>query len=144
MSTISDTASGTITTGDQSAEVADRFPVMTQDELIDAWILDLRTTKAPQAVGKLFDGKGYCCLGRLCIVAGMSNENIIHHRFPPLDIAESIGMTDGGRRWDHQEIKLPNHNKHSLAGANDDGCTFAEIADVIEENRDQLFRKVQP
>lgn len=35
------------------------------------WVHDLETTDEPQTQGKLFDGTGYCCLGRLCKVAGL-------------------------------------------------------------------------
>ena len=34
----------------------------------EAWLHDLETTEAPQAKGRLFDGVGYCCLGRACVV----------------------------------------------------------------------------
>jgi hypothetical protein len=42
-------------------------------EIAEAWIADLRTNP-PQATGQLYDGEGYCCLGRLCLVVGATFE----------------------------------------------------------------------
>lgn len=38
--------------------------------LIEAWAKDLETTEAPQCESRLNRGDGFCCLGRLAIVAG--------------------------------------------------------------------------
>lgn len=47
-------------------------------ENILKWVVDLETTTEPQATDALYDGVGYCCLGRLCKVAGLEFVPVDH------------------------------------------------------------------
>ena len=101
----------------------------------DAWIKDLETTKAGQAIGGLRDGKNkYCCLGRLCIVAGLKyNKNTGYDgEFfgLPDSVMELTGMRDSYGSYDDDEM--------SLSGLNDDGKSFKDIAKVIKEKWKEL------
>lgn len=45
--------------------------------LMEVWIEDLRMNPGLQGAGELYNGDNqYCCLGRLCVVAGMSDKDI--------------------------------------------------------------------
>lgn len=98
------------------------------------WARDLETTRAKQANGYLNDGKGgFCCLGRLCVVAGKRGirsygGEISYHDETgvlPVEVIEMVGMkTDNG--------VLP--NKRALSELNDEGVSFREIAKIIRKN----------
>lgn len=114
------------------------------DKLKQEWLEALRSGKYPQAVGAMRgwlneddDGNpldepkmGYCCLGVLCDVVdptGWENEESGEHALESDDEAylrqaalEQVGLTDTIQR--------------ELATMNDDGASFADIADQIEES----------
>lgn len=98
----------------------------------------LRYPENKQCRSRLFDGTGYCCLGRLCVVLGM----------------EPTRLGDGFA-FDGQPQLLPSSAQHkagmcsksghlllhkfvSLSLLNDDGKTFTEIAEVIEKHWEEL------
>lgn len=105
-------------------------------DIADRWIKDLRSNP-PQSQRRLFDGNGYCCLGRLAVVMG---------RKPTIDgydykidgesyvlsyaIRDEAGM--------HSQCGFYDHNNYDLTQANDDGMSFAQIADIIEEKWEEL------
>ena len=85
------------------------------------WAADLRAGP-PQAKEVLFDGRGHCCLGRLCVLAGMPEILLRKVSLPSHLIMDWAGMkTRSGR-----------YRGGSLVKDNDSGKTFAEIADIIE------------
>lgn len=105
-------------------------------EIADKWIADLRTNP-PQATGALFNGKGYCCLGRLCVVLGYqtvarSGKFYIQEddmELPSI-VVEEAGMVSSNGVFYSDEA--------CLAELNDAGKTFSEIADVIEAEWERL------
>jgi len=124
-----------------------------KQEVAEAWVKDLRETDEPQTKGVLYDGTGYCCLGRLCIVLGYS--------FVPFVATydKDGGYRDGGYTIDDgsdcddflsagvvnaagmisatgQSSDDP--GKSTLAELNDGGYTFAQIADIIERDWKEL------
>lgn len=110
-----------------------------EKELKDRWVVALRNGGYGQgrdALRSLGGVEGFCCLGVLC------------------DLVEPEGweqvMADGGYAYGHPlqnkvmykdellskqaclELGLSYETQLALAGLNDDGATFAQIADVIE------------
>ena len=104
-----------------------------REEVIRLWVKALRSGKYKQGTGVLREGDRFCCLGVLC----------------------DLNRIDGGAEWETtfwmnhyyfyggDDIRLPNKIKkfvglsaskeRSLAGLNDGGKSFREIADVIEK-----------
>ena len=104
-------------------------------DIAEKWIADLRTNP-PQTRKALFDGNGYCCLGRLCILAGIEPETsfngsyafINHTGVLPQKIADWAGV----------KTSCAAYRGGSLVSDNDNGKTFAQIADIIEAHIDEL------
>lgn len=105
--------------------------------LINKWVESLRSGRFKKSKGFLFDGKGFCCLGVLCISEGcdridIENQKILDRSMRNL-IFGSVGLfprncsvtsMTGGENIEH----------YSLAALNDNSeLTFSQIADVIEE-----------
>ncbi len=98
------------------------------------WARDLETTSAKQAQGVLNNGsRGFCCLGRLCVIAGSRGERCGTEiayggetTVLPTEVMDKVGMeTDTGEY---------SHNHDHLAGLNDDGVSFVEIAKIIRKH----------
>lgn len=112
-------------------------------DIAEKWIADLRSNP-PQVKGKLFDGKGHCCLGRLCVLAGIKPKyDSVGERYIfagnafslPSEVKEWAGMkSDDGKYADTCDDELD----RILARDNDSGKNFAEIADIIAANIDEL------
>jgi len=109
-------------------------------DLMEKWIQDLY--KNPELQGKeyLYNGEGeYCCLGRLCIVAGYKDDDIADEGEIPLDYdavpktfvegnsAVLIAMNDSEYMPDTQreEWGLDNERRQ---------YTFPEIAEFLEKH----------
>ena len=109
-------------------------------EIADKWIAALLSGEYKQTTGKLYDGKGYCCLGVLCKVLGkefvdegtlswtIGSERL--RSILPRDVVEDAGM--------YSSYGCYNSRNSSLTKDNDDGKTFEEIAGIIDEFRDEL------
>ena len=82
-------------------------------ELKEKWVAALRSGDYGQTTGCLVDGRGHCCLGVLCEVAGFGL-----HFWTEL-------LSRGGP---------PARTQRELALMNDNGKSFEQIADWIEEN----------
>lgn len=120
-----------------------------------AWVDALRSGnyKQGQAVLRDADGRS-CCLGVACemaVDAGVLSDEHVKTKYsedaektvvfydraelyPPSTVVKWLGLRNDRGGWDESA-----RNNHTLAGANDDGKTFAEIADLIEEHADTLF-----
>lgn len=118
--------------------------------LMELWIEDLRMNPELQGSDELLDNGGkYCCLGRLCIVAGIDEEDIKHesfikeglfgykHDLLPDKFTGEINtgsipyiltvMNDGVSKWTvKDELK-----KWGIAK---EKYTFPEIADFLEKH----------
>ena len=111
-----------------------------QRQVIRNWVSALRSGEFQQGRGVLrLDGK-YCCLGVLCELHRRETggpewaRNSRYDRESYLD--ELCGLPEAVREW----AGLPDSNcplPSQLCGAigmNDDGSTFAEIAEAIEKD----------
>lgn len=107
------------------------------------WIEALRSGKYKQGRALLCGAEGYCCLGIACevlesprTVVGRVTSFRGHDAFPHRTDAERLklrstsGLIVGGPML---------RGKDWLAGANDEGATFSEIADFIEANPAAVF-----
>lgn len=98
------------------------------------WITALRSGDYEQGEGYLKTGgeQQYCCLGVACKIAGIRACDISNKSLPS-ELSQTLQAklppffrTDDDN--DHHEMIT------TLAEMNDDGSTFEEIADYIEEN----------
>ncbi len=86
----------------------------------------MRSGKYKQGKDTLKNNDGlYCCLGVLCSITKMKNWNgeneLPYHVLEKLEMKHSAGLFGVGK-------------SRCLASLNDNGKTFEEIADIIEEN----------
>lgn len=113
------------------------------------WVATLRSGEYQQGVGFLCQGDNYCCLGVAC-------DLYIKHvdpEYPQEDQENADGITRhtyGGAAailphkvqvWlGLKELSgMYGDGEESLASLNDQGKTFAEIADLIESEPEGLF-----
>ena len=110
-------------------------------DIADKWIAALRSGEYKQAVGALYDGEGYCCLGVLCKVLGeeFTKDNEYwevdgEYSVLPGNLVERAGMySPAGCFWEGDD-----ETERSLTEENDNGQTFEEIADIIERHKHKL------
>jgi hypothetical protein len=136
-------------------------------EFADRWVADLRDPNNKQCKSQLSDGVGFCCLGRAVVVGGFklvlnrvldeNDENLVEGTRFVIDesqdedgsrgkanslderVREVLGLDyqDGATR-DRSMIHISGRTFGSLAHANDQGVSFAEIADWVEKNWERL------
>jgi hypothetical protein len=104
-----------------------------KEDVKDKWVAALRSGNYKQTRGALKKDGGHCCLGVLCEVLGHIAEwNGYKYSYNGSKsvletyIQEEAGMKTPLGSWAD--------NKRSLIELNDDGKSFDEIADIIEEN----------
>jgi hypothetical protein len=106
-------------------------------DIAEKWIADLRANP-PQAMGQLFDGNGHCCLGRLCVLHGLTPERRTdngEYRF----LGEAFKLPTKVMNWAGMKTHDGRYPKDGLLPEdNDSGKTFTEIADIIEAHVDEL------
>lgn len=98
-------------------------------EVKKVWINELRSGRYRQTDGALRKGRSYCCLGVLCDLSKAA-------KWTPTSWGE--GVYDGSSgilpfsvgEW----ADLSDGQQGDLAEMNDNGATFAEIADWIEKH----------
>lgn len=93
------------------------------------WVKALRSGEFEQARELLTDGKGYCCLGVLCKVAGLQlsgGNAVIGPSGNPAGYTPITQLLGGVPYYDLSERNDGNSDYHSH--------TFAELADYIEAN----------
>lgn len=110
-------------------------------EIKEKWLNLLRSNKYAQ--GKRFlrtnDDK-YCCLGVLCDLYAKEHNvswekdtygvsDIPFHTF----LGQQSFLPNAVRIWAGLQDNIPLTTKGNLAGLNDTGRSFSEIADIIEE-----------
>lgn len=132
-------------------DACDTTPAPTKlDPAVKAdWVSALRSGEYSQAHGALQKGGGFCCLGVLCEVAvkagipleigracdcgdddcdGVSVTYNDSDAYPPEVVQDWAGMN----QLDPYVIDKEG-DRRTLSALNDGGSTFAEIADLIEE-----------
>ena len=104
----------------------------TREQVIKRWVKALRAGKYEQTTGDLKNDEGFCCLGVLCDLAakdgGSTWTNDCGGGFSYKD--KSGILSDDMRKFVFGR-KSALHNK--LIDLNDNGSTFKEIADIIEQ-----------
>lgn len=124
----------------------------------DIWVEGLESGEYKQAQGKLRGAAtddsgdaGYCCLGLKCEIDGFDLETVIpgvsewdkDRSFP----AELAG---GNNSDEYTSAHLPplaglsESLRSSLAEANDEGQTFAQIAAMLRANREDILAGHEP
>lgn len=113
------------------------------------WINALLSGEYKQGNNALHINKQFCCLGVLCDLAekeGIVTSKLYDHHNKDVE-TYSFGCDEQGNdEWEqlppvvakwagiNDYIGLYNNEFPSLAEANDDGCTFEEIANIIKKN----------
>lgn len=105
----------------------------------ELWIKALRSGEYTQSHHALRTESGYCCLGVLCDLA--SKEGI--GEWITVEGKKIFRLKDGRRMadelpsdvilWAGVSGRNPDTKGGSLARLNDNGATFGEIADIIEQ-----------
>jgi len=109
----------------------------------------LREGGYKQGGGQLVtDNDEFCCLGVVCNISEQPLEWEyrmgfwligLHDATLPKAIQKEFGFYgDMGERRDGKDIVINGKEYLSLTSANDDGCTFEQIADYIEEHWEML------
>lgn len=98
-------------------------------EIKRRWVEALRSGQYIQGRSKLFEEyKGtFCCLGVLCDIQGVPRERTSQYAIAPF-ISEA-----GIPGFEPIQGVISQEEANCLAGMNDKGKTFNEIADYIEE-----------
>jgi len=115
---------------------------MKMNEVIKAeWVALLREGGLKQTDGELYNTvtDSYCCLGVLCEIAvghGISLKKDSMYKTKYKKDCNDLVLPEGISEW--AGLKGDNdpkakHYKRSLAGLNDNGKTFSQIADIIEK-----------
>ena len=95
---------------------------MLSKEQKDKWITALRSGEYKQTIGRLFSGKGYCCIGVFC--KAVEGINI-----------PRTSIEDGEENEPHYNRVRKLIGKgfmYELINMNDDGYSFHDIAEKIE------------
>ena len=108
------------------------------------WAKDLEAPRRKQAQGYLKEGNGYCCLGRLCVVAGVRWKDggfDGEMMTLPQSVMEKTGMRSCQGEFPGAEAALSAIGTPvcaHLAHANDAGMKFKDIAKVIRKHWREL------
>lgn len=113
------------------------------------WVAALRSGEYSQGTGHLYDGINHCCLGVGCRIFGLAARHKVkkngdgvwtfngQDKELPLEVMEWLGLSSLGGNY------LINGVFSALDIDNDDGKTFAELADIIESEPEGLFMEAQ-
>lgn len=112
-----------------------------KEEVKEKWLHALRSGNYKQGVGRLRTDDEFCCLGVLCDLypegywrEGKDEEvdGVMYtYRLSKDPIYERIGFPQSAIT--HLWAEIPSDFVDNLAGMNDNGKSFEEIADVIEK-----------
>lgn len=124
-------------------------------ELRKRWVEALRSGQYEQARGCLKSNDGYCCLGVAAEVAGKafqkssvpgyewglaSDHGWLSLSFLSYEVCEAYGLRGPvGDLIERVDLSPSRRGFISLGQMNDQGYTFAEIADFIEQNPGRVF-----
>ena len=96
------------------------------------WVAALRSGRYKQGKGKLKAGSKYCCLGVACKLYPGKLPALRDFARLPDEVQEWLGLNSDSGEFGEQ----------CLAKINDEGASFAEIADLIESEPEGLFMEV--
>jgi hypothetical protein len=120
---------------------------MMNKEIKTKWLAALRSGEYKQGMGALHNiaEDSYCCLGVLCDIYAKEHQESENVRRPHPDSGETEMFYDesavapdlivswAGIQDGNPYIKVDNKYNRSVRQLNDNGKTFEEIADIIEE-----------
>ena len=112
-------------------------------EVKEKWINALRSGEYEQGKGKLRKDNNYCCLGVLCDIYNKETgdgEWVLKYKLGDNNVfnfntnRESVDdvLSYNIANWAGLVNNNPNIITKAIAGINDDGATFEEIANLIE------------
>lgn len=120
-------------------------------EIADLWISALRSGRYKQCKRVLNNGEGMCCLGVLCDISGLNTWEACNQEYPPYGYyscgSQKEFLPKNVQEWAGVDSESPSYSKDNIETNRDiylhelndeDGLTFAEIADRIESNWEQL------
>lgn len=118
-----------------------KFPAEDKAKLLEA----LRSGNYQQGHSRLREGDKYCCLGVYCDLKGAKWELVNpdlntykvnlgndYHLDTEFYLPKPFRTKENDAHGSIEELTGINQLCFSLAGLNDDGFTFAQIADIIE------------
>jgi hypothetical protein len=117
---------------------------ISKEEARKLWVSALRSGDFNQCEGVLQSGNSYCCLGVACVVAEKNGVSInrkggsINRKGGSIK-GGHLGIQPDVQKWMGLKDDCGGHQGGYLSGINDEGATFAEIADLIESNPKGLF-----
>ena len=114
------------------------------------WLKELRSGKYEQGIGFLCKETKYCCLGVGSEIfktnAIKIHTGILGHKFydgsmsiAPFYLGEALGLF--GSLGESKTFYQSSSDPKSLSSYNDQGKTFAEIADIIEQDPSVYFQE---
>lgn len=115
-------------------------------EIADKWVVALRSGKYQQATKTLRNSEqSFCCLGVLCDISGIGTwkDNVSNYRYVPFDKAEdwqSSFLPYRVQDWAGMARRdgTRTNGEPALSYLNDQGKTFEEIAEIIENEWETL------
>ena len=106
-------------------------------EVKAAWLEALRSGEYKQGKSQLKTNDGsYCCLGVLCDISKLGEWVRGGYHVNDMDYASAF-LPEAVKEWagiNSEDPSYGNGIEDHLSYRNDKGMTFAEIADIIEQN----------
>lgn len=112
----------------------------------EKWVKALRSGRYKQGTGRLHSmADEMCCLGVACRVMRLKKEDTGKQgwvyggvsQYAPSSVVDAMGLCNDSGYTGYTLWK----DEFSLASANDWGASFKEIADIIENEPEGLFRE---
>jgi hypothetical protein len=111
-------------------------------EIAKLWSADLRDPANKQISGILFNGTGYCPLGRLCVLLGekfvWSGKRYVVKGTESFEVLPLSVMDKAGMRTPSGAFPVSENKFAKLSAANDGGLTFPQIADLVDHFAEDL------
>jgi len=112
-------------------------------EIKDKWVKALRSGEYTQGRGTLRKNDKFCCLGVLCDLYMKEDTNSSWRTKFKDDVEETFNFISGKEsksdtlpnevvEWCDLDHTNPDTKKGAIAKLNDDGISFEELADIIE------------
>ena len=108
-----------------------------KENIKNLWVDALRSGEYNQTTHQLEDKEGYCCLGVLCKVGekeGIPVDTDSSGELEGVDLTEQVDILE----WSGTSQFDQSGAQNILIGMNDDGKTFEEIADHIDNHWEKI------
>lgn len=107
------------------------------------WVEALRSGKWRQAKGVLKNGDSFCCLGVACEISGLGEWKVPEEEDREKYLGAATVLPEEVMDFFSFKDEFGSHENldSSLTRDNDSGKSFSEIADIIEENAEELFNE---